>query len=91
MHVAGIKQERSRRSSLNTIDARERNSSLDGVAVVLATGRSCRSGDAFGRRRGSEAAELLQHGLHLTFNGCGGSRAVFISYRLQQLDRKSVV
>ena len=47
-------------------------------------------GGIAGRRREDEATELLQQGLHLTLHGCGGSRAVFISYRLQQLVKTSV-
>ena len=88
MHIAGMKQESSRRSPLDTTIACKRCSSLG--SVVFTCTASCRIGGIAGRGREDEAAELLQQGLHLTFHGCGGSRAVFISYRLQQLVETSV-
>ena len=88
MHIAGMKQERSRRSPLDTTIACRRCSSLGSVVFTYTT--SCRIGGIAGRRSEDEAAELLQQGLHLTFHDCGGGRTMFISYRLQQLVETSI-
>ena len=91
MHAAVMKQESSRRSPLDTAITRRRCSSLGGVAFACTVSRGHRIGGIAGRGREDEAAELLQQGLHLAFDGYGGSHAVFISHRLQQLVKTSIV
>ena len=84
-----FKQERGcKQVTLDTAGACKRRSFLGGVAFTCTTVRGCSS--TIGRRRGSEGAELLQLGLHLTFHGSGSGRTMFISYRLQQLVETSI-
>ena len=78
-HVAGIKKKNSRRSPLDTADTYKSCPLLDSVAFTCITGR----------RHGGEGIELLQQGFDLTLHSHGGSRAVFVSHRFQQLVKTS--
>ena len=73
------KQERSRQqvipSPLDTAITHKRCSFLGSIAFTCTVGQ----------RRESEAAKLLQQGLHLALHGGGSSRTMLLIYRLQQL------
>ena len=88
MHVAGTKQENSRRSSPGAAITCGRCYFMSDVAFTFTT--SCRIGDIAGQRGGDKAAELLQQGLHLTLHGCGGGLVLIFSHRLQQLVKTSI-
>ena len=88
MHVAGTKQEGSRRSPPDAAITYGRSYLVSDVVFTFTTSR--RIGDIAGQRSGDKAVELLQQGLHLTLHSCGGGFAVIFSHRLQQLVKASV-
>ena len=88
MHVAGMKQEGSRRSPPDATITCGRSYLVSDVVFTLTTSR--RIGDITRKRRGDKAMKLFQQGLHLTMHSCGGSLVLVFSHRLQQLIKASV-